>query len=181
MAFERPIHTKLPFTILQVILTGSLVIGVAVTKVPYKGDPVEVCQPMRAATTVSDVAEIGIGMHIGAEGGSQEDSTSGEHKPPRPTSHFEERRAQGNRPTSQALTDAQNVRPSNLFIDHETANYVVQGPRGRIHMFRQNGAPHTSFRGTRTNTQRRVHTGRWRRATSAEHAQFLDIIQRRDR
>lgn len=115
-------------------------------------------------------------MHVSAEGeGEEAPSGSDQQEPPGSTRHFEERRAQGDRPTGQALADARNVAPPDLFVDNETG--LVQGPRGRIHAFLRDGARHTSFRSTRANTQMRLNTGRWRQATSEEFQQFQECMQ----
>jgi len=118
-------------------------------------------------------------MNISVANGGEKDPQRGEqHKPPSPTGHFEQRRVQGDRPTGQALSDARGVEPSNLFIDNETGLFVVHGPRGRIHIFLQDGARHTSFRSTRANTQVRLNTRRWRLATTEEFRQFQELMQR---
>jgi hypothetical protein len=117
-------------------------------------------------------------MNVSAAGGGEEaPSGSDQQEPPGSTRHFEERRARGDRPTGQALADVRNVAPSNLLVDDETGLFIVQGPRGRIHVFLQDGARHTSFRNTRANTQRRVNTGRWRPATPEEFQQFQGFVQ----
>lgn len=113
-----------------------------------------------------------------AHGGEEEPQRGEQPKAPSPTEHFAQRRAQGERPTGQALSDARSVEPSNLFIDNETGLFVVHGPRGRMHIFLQDGARHTSFRSTRANTQLRLHTRRWRLATPEEFRQFQEIMQR---
>jgi len=113
-----------------------------------------------------------------ANGGAEEPQRGEQYKPPSPTGHFEQRRVQGDRPTGQALSDARGVEPSNLFIDNETGLFVVHGPRGRMHIFLQDGARHTSFRSTRANTQLRLHTRRWRFATPEEFRRFQEIMQR---
>jgi hypothetical protein len=64
-----------------------------------------------------------------ANGGAEEPQRGEQYKPPSPTGHFEQRRVQGDRPTGQALSDARDVEPSNLFIDNETGLFVVHGPR----------------------------------------------------
>jgi len=117
-------------------------------------------------------------MNVSAEGGGEE-APPGSHpqEPSGSTRHFAERRAQGDRPTGQALADARNVAPSNLFVDNETGLFIVQGPRGRIHVFLQDGARHTSFRSTRANTQMRVNTRRWRQATPVEFHQFQKCMR----
>jgi hypothetical protein len=118
-------------------------------------------------------------MNINAANGGEEDSQKEpQQKTPSPTRHFEQRRVQGDRPTGQALSDAKGVESSNLFIDNETGLFVVHGPRGRIHIFLQDGSRHTSFRSARANTQLRVNTRRWRLATPEEFHQFQDILQR---
>jgi hypothetical protein len=116
-------------------------------------------------------------MHVSTEGGGEKvPSGSDPPEPPGSTRYFAERRAQGDRPTGQALADAQNVAPSNLFVDSETGLFIVQGPRGRIHVFLQDGTRHTSFRSTRANAQMRVNTGRWRQATPEEFRQFQELM-----
>ncbi len=116
-------------------------------------------------------------MNVSAEDGEEAPSGSDQQEPPGSTEHFAERRAQGDRPTGQALVDAQNVVQSNLFVDNETGLLIVQGPRGRIHVFLQDGTCHTSFRSTRANTQMRVNTGRWRQATSEEFQRFQECMR----
>ena len=107
-------------------------------------------------------------MHVSADGGGEEaPSGSDQQEPPGSTRHFAERRAQGDRPTGQALADAQNVEPVYLFVDNDTGLFIVQGPRGRLHVFLQDGARHTSFHSTRANTQMRVNTGQY--ADACEH------------
>src|SRR5262249_24795520 len=113
-------------------------------------------------------------MNVSAEGGEEAPSGSNQQGPPSSTGHFAERRDQGDRPTGQALADARNVTSSNLFVDNETSFFIVQGPRGRMHVFLQDGVRHTSFRSTRANTQMRVNTRRWRQATPEEFRQFQE-------
>jgi hypothetical protein len=113
-----------------------------------------------------------------ANDGGEEPQKDAQQKPPTPTRHFEQRRVQGDRPTGQALFDARGIASSNLFIDNETGLFVVHGPRGRIHIFLQDGARHTSFRSTQANTQLRVNTRRWRFATPEGFRQFQEIMQR---
>ena len=113
-----------------------------------------------------------------ANGGEKSPQKDEQQKPPSPTGHFEQRRVQGDRPTGQALSDTRGVESSNLFIDNETGLFVIHGPRGRIHIFLQDGSCHTSFRGTRANTQLRVNTRRWRLATPEEFRQFQEFMQR---
>jgi hypothetical protein len=118
-------------------------------------------------------------MNISVANGGEEEPQRGEQpKPLSPTEHFEQRHVQGDRPTGQALSDARGIEPSNLFIDNETGLFVVHGPRGRIHIFLQDGARHTSFRSTRANTQLRLNTRRWRLATPEEFRQFQEFMQR---
>jgi hypothetical protein len=118
-------------------------------------------------------------MNISAANGGGEDPHKDEQqKPPGPTRHFEQRHVQGDRPTGQALSDARSVTSSNLFIDNETGLFIVQGPRGRMHVFLQDGSRHTGFRSTRANTHLRVNTRRWRLATPEELRQFQEIMQR---
>lgn len=118
-------------------------------------------------------------MNISVANGRAEALHRGEqYQPPSPTGHFEQRRAQGDRPTGQALSDAKGVEPSNLFIDSETGLFIVHGPRGRMHIFLQDGARHTSFRSTRANTQMRLNRRRWRLATPEEFRRFQEIMQR---
>lgn len=117
-------------------------------------------------------------MNVSAEGGGEEAPAGSDPQgPPGSTRHFEERCAQGDRPTGQALADARNVVLSNLFVDNETGLFIVQGPRGRIHVFLQDGRCHSSFRSTRANTQTRVNTGRWRQATPEEFHQFQEFMR----
>ncbi|HEY5864104.1 MAG TPA: hypothetical protein VI542_00905, partial [Candidatus Tectomicrobia bacterium] len=54
-----------------------------------------------------------------ANGGEEEPQRGEQYKPPSPTGHFAQRRVQGDRPTGQALSDARDVEPANLFIDNE--------------------------------------------------------------
>jgi hypothetical protein len=113
-----------------------------------------------------------------ANGGGEDPQKDDQQKPPGLTRHFEQRLAQGDRPTGLALSDARSVTSSNLFIDNETGLFIVHGPRGRMHVFLQDGSRHTSFRSTRANTQLRVNTRRWRLATPEELRQFQEIMQR---
>jgi len=76
------------------------------------------------------------------------------------------------------LSDARGAEPASLFIDNETGLFVVHGPRGRIHIFLQDGARHTSFRSTQANSQLRLSTRRWRLATPEEFRQFQELMQR---
>lgn len=113
-----------------------------------------------------------------ATDGHAEDAPSEDHEgAPGTTQHFEARRRQGDRPTGQALADARTVQSSNLFIDDVTGLFVVQGPRGRAHIFLRDGLCHTSFHNTRANTLRRVRAGRWCLETSEECKQFQLLIQ----
>jgi hypothetical protein len=77
------------------------------------------------------------------------------------TPHGEGRREEEERPTAEAAQDKAAARE--IYRDVESGYYVFVGPRGRTHVFTENGDHHTSFRTTRANRERRVDEGKWER------------------
>jgi len=93
------------------------------------------------------------------------------------TAHGEQRAAQG-RPTGTAWNDAQQSTPGKVFLDTETSNYVVQGDKGRIHIFTQEEGilkSHTSFVNPLRNTAERLRLGKWRLLTEDEYKIWLRL------
>jgi hypothetical protein len=75
------------------------------------------------------------------------------------TEHGQERHQQDDRPTAEAFEDRDN--PREVYQDVDSGYLIYVGPNGRTHVFTPEGRHHTSFRTTRRNRQRRVHSGRW--------------------
>ncbi|MFL6283630.1 MAG: hypothetical protein ACJ74Q_10875 [Pyrinomonadaceae bacterium] len=77
------------------------------------------------------------------------------------TPHGEERHEGGERPTAEAAQDKGSA--NEIYLDVESGLYVFVGPRGRTHIFTEDGEHHTSFRTTKANREGRVDEGKWER------------------
>ena len=75
------------------------------------------------------------------------------------SSHGTARHRDAGRPTGEAARD--RIEATEIYRDVESGYYIFVGSRGRTHVFRENGAHHTSFRTTRANRNRRVSYGKW--------------------
>ena len=82
------------------------------------------------------------------------------------TPHGQSRREEGERPTAEAARDKEAARE--VYRDVESGHHVFVGPRGRTHVFTENGEHHTSFRTTRANREHRVEQGKWERVRRDE-------------
>jgi hypothetical protein len=77
------------------------------------------------------------------------------------TPHGGGRHEGGERPTAEAARDKGSA--SEIYRDVESGHYVFVGPRGRTHVFTEDGEHHTSFRTTAANRGRRLAEGKWER------------------
>jgi hypothetical protein len=82
------------------------------------------------------------------------------------TRHGESRHEGSERPTAEAARDKEAAHE--IYRDDESGFYVFIGPRGRTHVFTENGEHHTSFRTTAANRQRRLDEGKWERVSRDE-------------
>jgi len=95
----------------------------------------------------------------------------------RRTSHVQNRRRQGNRPTRKALEDARSAQADALFRDEKHGTYVVLGPRGRTHVFSTEGRHITSVTYSREAVERKQKQKIWRVLDTEEEAGFRGIVQ----
>jgi hypothetical protein len=90
----------------------------------------------------------------------------------RRTTHAEERRASGARPTHKAVDDARAADVDAFLVDERSGTVVVLGDRGRTHFFTPDGRLVSSVRYSREAIERKVKLEVWRKAT-AEVAEAL--------
>ena len=84
------------------------------------------------------------------------------------TAHAEERRRSGARPTTSALADLARAPLEQVLYDKLKRTIVVMGPRGRAHVFNEEGKLVTSLRIPPDAVEGRLKRGRWRPGTEAE-------------
>lgn len=77
------------------------------------------------------------------------------------THHARERHSDGERPTSSALRDALRVPTERLLWDADRRTIVVLGPRGRAHLFAQDGRHVTSLQLDAGEVERKLRKRRW--------------------
>ena len=88
--------------------------------------------------------------------------TSRMFRPTRRTKHGEHRHVGGERPTQNALRDAQRAAAEHLLLDTRTDAVVVLGPRNRAHIFSRQGRHITSIHLKPGETERKTGQGRWK-------------------
>lgn len=93
----------------------------------------------------------------------------------RRTRHSRDRRQQRDRPTQQALVDAERADADHVFRDDEKRTWVVVGPRGRTHVFSDDGRHVTSVSYTREAIERKCRQKRWR---SVDADRWADALAR---
>lgn len=84
-------------------------------------------------------------------------------RPPRHrTRHARERHADGERPIASALRDAHRAADHELLRDARRKTVIVLGPRGRAHVFTDDGRHVTSLQLRGGEVEKKVERGRWR-------------------
>jgi hypothetical protein len=96
----------------------------------------------------------------------------------RRTQHAELRRDEG-RPVSTALADLEVCPEERFFRDPSHHTWIVVGPKGRTHVFAEDGRHVTSVRYNAAALTRRVERGRWKPATLAERDALLAAVRAR--
>lgn len=94
------------------------------------------------------------------------------------TEHAKIRHAQGDRPTGEALKDAQKVGAMSLLYDERRQTWVVIGRRGRAHLFAAKGRHVTSIRLDTGEVERKKGSGRWRSVDHDALSQFRAMFAR---
>jgi RHS repeat-associated protein len=97
----------------------------------------------------------------------------------RRTDHGDQRASQGNRPTGQAWNDAQKAGPGKVYYDTETGYYIVDGDRGRAHVFKIEDGQlknHTSFDNPAKNTLNRLMSGKWEVLSENQYNDWQNIL-----
>ena len=94
------------------------------------------------------------------------------------TEHAKIRHAQGDRPTGEALKDAQRVGASSLLFDERKQTWVVIGRRSRAHLFGSDGKHVTSIRLDTGEVERKKGSGRWRSVDQVALTEFRSMVER---
>ncbi len=97
----------------------------------------------------------------------------------RRTQHGLERSETGQRPTSRAYPDAGEAHDDTILWDVDQATIVVQGPKGRVHVFTPDAKHVTSVVMQGDAIGRRRNMGRWRLAEPEERGEFRIQLRRR--
>jgi hypothetical protein len=93
------------------------------------------------------------------------------------TEHAKIRHAQGDRPTGDALKDAQSVGAMSLLVDERRQTWVVIGKKGRAHLFATTGKHVTSIRLETGEVERKKGSGRWRSVDQNALHQFRAMFE----
>lgn len=96
----------------------------------------------------------------------------------RRTQHAELRRHEG-RPISTALADLEVCPEERFFRDPSHHTWIVVGPKGRTHVFAEDGRHVTSVRYNAAALTRRVDRGRWKPSTLADRDSLLAAVRSR--
>ncbi len=96
----------------------------------------------------------------------------------RRTRHSRDRRQQRDRPTQQAIVDAERADIDHVYRDDGKQTWVVVGPRGRTHVFSDDGRHVTSVNYTREAIERKCRQKRWRPVDPVHWADALARICR---
>ena len=100
----------------------------------------------------------------------------------RRTRHAESRHRSGERPTPKAFEDARAAAAEAVLVDERNGTRVVLGDRGRTHFFAPDGRLVSSVRYSPDAIQHKLHTERWRQASSQEVQELLArVAQMHDR
>lgn len=96
----------------------------------------------------------------------------------RRTQHAELRRHEG-RPISTALADLESCPEERFFRDPSHHTWIVVGPKGRTHVFAEDGRHVTSVRYNAAALTRRVDRGRWKPSTEQERNALVEKVRTR--
>ncbi|HGY92388.1 MAG TPA: hypothetical protein ENK43_14560 [Planctomycetes bacterium] len=91
------------------------------------------------------------------------------------TEHARERALEKERPTGMARSDLASARPERSFRDRRDKTFIVLGPKGRVHVFSDEGLHVTSLQLDRRSLDARIEKKRWRPLDPAE---FRDVLER---
>ena len=94
----------------------------------------------------------------------------------RRTKHAQERHQEGARPTSDAMNDALGAADEHLYWDTQRGTIIVQGRRGRAHVFSEGGQLVTSLRLQAGELERKHERGRWQRLDLDRAARFRTAL-----
>jgi len=92
------------------------------------------------------------------------------------TSHASTRHRDGDRPTASAIGDARKAPDTALLRDVRRDTIIVVGPRGRAHVFSDQGRHVTSLTLGPGELDKKQNHGRWRPLRSEEVAAFRDAL-----
>ncbi|MEZ6195942.1 MAG: hypothetical protein R3F20_09455 [Planctomycetota bacterium] len=95
------------------------------------------------------------------------------------TGHATDRAREGKRPTGMARRDVDGARPERIFRDADEKTVVVLGPRGRVHVFSDEGLHVTSLHLDRRALDRRIEKRRWQAVEPSAVAGVLAVIRER--
>ena len=98
----------------------------------------------------------------------------------RRTHHAQERHLSGERPTSQAVSDAASAANERFFYDTVRNTVVVLGPKGRAHVFTSEARHVTSLQLSPGELERKTERKRWRLMPRQDAAGFRSTLQARE-
>lgn len=99
----------------------------------------------------------------------------------RRTQHSDDRRRNKARPTSKAFADALDAKRGSIFRDVEEHTWVVIGPKGRVHVFNDEGLHITSVVYPGDTVRHRTTKGKWLKPPEEELDGFRAALARRSR
>ncbi len=91
------------------------------------------------------------------------------------TEHARERARDKERPTGMARSDLAAAKPERSFRDRREKTFIVLGPKGRVHVFSDEGLHVTSLQLDRKSLDARIEKKRWR---PLEPAEFRGVLER---
>jgi hypothetical protein len=92
------------------------------------------------------------------------------------TQHARERQREGGRPTHVAVADAERAPEERLLWEPERETLIVLGPKGRVHVFAEDGRHVTSLHHTRESIERRCDRKQWVPCDAQRMARFRAAI-----
>jgi hypothetical protein len=92
------------------------------------------------------------------------------------TQHAQERHVRGERPTSSAIRDARDAPDERVLRDVRRDTMVVLGPKGRAHLFADDGRHVTSLQLRPGELDRKSSRARWRPVTHEEAQRFRQTL-----
>ncbi len=91
------------------------------------------------------------------------------------TEHARERAREKERPTGMARSDLASAKPDRSFRDRRDRTFIVLGPKGRVHVFSDEGLHVTSLQLDRKSIDARIDKKRWR---PLEPDEFRRVLER---